>query len=118
MNRRLGRVCVVQPILGLHDFLQRSMEDQEELAGLDVLLVFEDAVLRNSNTDQCGAEGAEPAYHGGAFKHADDPCHERSRHDERADARHDKDAEPKSIPHRPPQNAPIFPQYIIRSPAL
>ena len=64
------RLSVIQTILGSPHFLRSCMDDQKELAGLQVPLVFQDIALRNANADQCCAEGTEPAYHDGVFQRA------------------------------------------------
>ena len=49
MDRRFRRLSVVQTVLGPFHFLGRCLEDQEELAGFQVRLVLQDAVLRSSS---------------------------------------------------------------------
>ena len=68
MERRGSRVGLIQEVLGSFHLVGRPVDDQEELAVLDLGLVLQDAVLRDADAVQSGAERAEPPDHGRALR--------------------------------------------------
>ena len=81
--------------------------------------VLNHAVLGNPNADKSRANCAQSANNRGAFQCAypiqatRGPATSKGPMPGIA-----KKADPNNIPHKPPQKAPVLPQYFIRSPVL
>ncbi len=57
----------------------RSVNDQKELVALKRYVIFQDAVLRNTNACQASSNCTHPSDNGSSFQTRNDPCNKRTR---------------------------------------
>ena len=74
-------------VLSLRHFILRAMDDQDKLVSLERHIVFQHAVLRNSDTHQTRTHRTDSANDCRAFKAGNDPSHQRPRRQNRANPR-------------------------------
>src|ERR1044071_843034 len=94
--------------LGLGHLVGGAMRDDEELGTFERCLILHDAVFRNANAVQPGAQRTQPANYHSAFQCSDNPTHQRAENDERTDAWDNKHRRPKQ---KSPKPAPKGSQF-------
>jgi hypothetical protein len=106
--------------LGLRDPFAGSMNNQQELIGLKGNIILKNTVLWNSDTCESRPDRADASNNRRPFKACDDPATSGPATRIGIGPRPGiaNIADPNNSPHNPPQNAPILPQYFIRSPVL
>ena len=112
------RFCASDDIPRAGRFVRRSVGDQDKLVGLHRCFIPQDTVLGDADAVQGRGYGVHTAHHRGTLQRPDDPANERPPDEQGPDAWNEKNADPKINPKSPPQKAPSFPQYFMRSPVL
>ena len=108
----------VQNVTRLTDFACGSVYNDQKFVQFERVFVFENTVFRDADAVKRGAHDAYPANQRSSLKRADDPPHDRTADNNRADAGHHKK---RRAEQQPPEAAPEcaqLAQYPIRSPVL
>ena len=118
MIGHMGWFQCAQNISGLSRLSGSSISNHQVLASLYGGLVGYDAVSWYAYAVQTGTDSTQTADHHRVLQAGDDPSRQWTANQHRAYRGHPKNAAPNSKPQNPPQKAPHFPQYFMRSPAL
>jgi hypothetical protein len=115
VNRRLDRTRTLPDTAGSFHFVSGPVNDHKELVCFKRSLIFEHAVFGDADAVQCRTNRTDATDNNGPLQGADDPRHDRTTYDDRADS--GKGRPEEQAPQAAPEGAQLA-QYIIRSPVL